>query len=60
MGINDVRPCPCGSGKPSSWLSDARGIPVRRVCNDCVANVESKFRPEIFKNSEYDLGDDRL
>jgi hypothetical protein len=53
MGLHDKRPCPCGSGKMSSWLTDARGIPVKRVCDDCYEKVKAKYRPEIFTDSEY-------
>lgn len=53
MGLHDKKPCPCGSGKMSSWLSDARGIPVARVCDDCYEKVKAKYRPDIFTNSEY-------
>lgn len=53
MGIYDVKPCPCGSGKGSVWLVDARGIPVARVCPDCQARVKARYRHKIFTNSDY-------
>jgi len=53
MGLHDKKPCPCGSGKMSWWLSDARGIPVSRVCEDCEKKIMAKYRPEIFTNPEY-------
>jgi hypothetical protein len=53
MGLYDVKPCPCGSGKNSYWLSDARGIPLKRVCSDCVDAKMKTYRPEIFTNPEY-------
>jgi hypothetical protein len=31
------KPCNCGSGKPSYWVHDTRGTPLRRVCEDCMA-----------------------
>lgn len=48
-----IRPCPCGSGEPSQWLHDARGIPVARVCAKCERRVRAKYRPEIFTDSQY-------
>ena len=53
MGMNDVKPCPCGSGKNSTWLTDAKGIPVGRVCEDCQEKKMLKYRPEIFTNPKY-------
>jgi len=53
MGLYDVKPCPCGSGKDSRWLSDARGIPLKRTCPDCEQTVIAKYRPEIFTNPDY-------
>jgi hypothetical protein len=47
MGIHDVRPCPCHSGKDSWWELDGRGIPLCRVCDDCREKALSKYRPEI-------------
>lgn len=32
----------------SYWLNDAKGIPVSRVCDDCIDAVKAKYRPEIF------------
>lgn len=39
--------CSCGSGEPSWWESDAQGIPLCRVCDHCVDDKLSKYRPEI-------------
>jgi len=47
MGINDSRPCPCGSGKLSWWEFDGRGIPLTRVCEVCREQKLAKYRPEI-------------
>lgn len=58
MGINDIRPCPCGSGKDSWWLSDARGIPCARVCEDCVEAKKAKYRPEVFQDPSYEMDED--
>lgn len=43
----DIRPCPCGSGKPSQWVNDAQGIPLCRACDDCRQEKLSGYRPEI-------------
>lgn len=47
MALNEIRPCPCGSGKSSWWEKDGIGIPLCRVCDDCRKSKLSKFRPEI-------------
>jgi hypothetical protein len=54
MGLHDIRPCPCGSGKDSWWLQDARGIPCKRVCEDCEEKERARYRPEIFEDSNYE------
>jgi hypothetical protein len=48
-----MRPCPCGSTKNSWWESDARGIPLARVCVECKEKKLGKFRPEVLANSNY-------
>lgn len=53
MSRYEQRPCPCGSGKMSHWLSDARGIPCCRVCPDCEQEKKKRYRPEIFTDSSY-------
>lgn len=50
MGINDTRPCPCGSGEPSWWEFDGRGIPLDRVCSKCRKQKLAKYRPEILRH----------
>lgn len=47
------RPCPCGSGKPSSWSYDARGIPLCHTCHDCHEEAMKRYRPEVLTNSHY-------
>jgi hypothetical protein len=42
-----TRPCPCRSGLPSRWENDARGIPLARVCDACVDEKLSAYRPEV-------------
>ena len=53
MSIYDNRPCPCGSGRPSYWKMDARGIPLSRVCPECEQERLAKFRPEVLTNPNY-------
>jgi hypothetical protein len=48
-----MRVCPCGSGESSWWESDARGIPLARVCVECRDKKLSKYRPEVLTNSNY-------
>jgi hypothetical protein len=31
----------------SWWESDAQGIPLARVCDNCVDTVLARYRPEI-------------
>ena len=55
------RPCPCGSGQPSRWQHDARGIELCRTCPECHALKMARYRPDVLENSGYDapdLGDD--
>lgn len=47
------RPCPCGSGKPSCWAHDARGIPLARTCDDCHAKKMEEFRPDVLTDPNY-------
>jgi len=41
------KPCPCGSGESSWWKNDAQGIPLARVCDECIDAKLSQYRPEI-------------
>ena len=45
--------CTCGSNKESYPLEDARGIFCGIVCEDCVEEKKSQYRPEIFTDSDY-------
>lgn len=47
------RPCPCGSGLPSYWQADARGIPLCRTCDDCHDRKMSGYRPDVLTDSQY-------
>ena len=48
-------PCPCGKVDDaySWWEYDARGIPLCRVCDHCVEEKLSHYRPEVLNNSSY-------
>ena len=48
-----MKPCPCGSNKNSWWESDARGIPLARVCVECKDTKLKKYKPSVLKNSNY-------
>jgi hypothetical protein len=50
---NDNRPCPCGSGEPSSWRYDARGIELGRMCVKCEKEKLAAFRPDVLTDSQY-------
>ncbi|MFA7121413.1 MAG: hypothetical protein WC277_08015 [Bacilli bacterium] len=47
MGLYDVRPCPCGSGLPSTWEFDKCGVPLCRTCEKCHDLMMKTYRPEI-------------
>ncbi len=42
-----IKLCECGSGLPSHWEYDAQGIPLCRVCPECIEEKLSHYRPEI-------------
>jgi len=31
----------------SFWLKDAKGIPLARVCYDCIELVKARYQPEV-------------
>ena len=49
--------CTCGSGEYPEAVSDARGIFVAYVCDQCRADKLKGYRPEIFTDSHYDAPD---
>jgi hypothetical protein len=49
-----ARPCNCGSGFHSWWEHDARGIPLARVCDGCIDEKLSGYRPEVLSNPAYE------
>jgi hypothetical protein len=50
MSLYSVKPCPCGSGKPSEWQLDGRGIPLCRTCEACHDKQMSRYRPAILRH----------
>ena len=43
-----IRPCYCGSGKPSDWFRDPdRDVEVARVCDDCRERVVFAYGYDI-------------
>ena len=48
-----MRLCPCGSEKESWWENDARGIYLCRVCEDCIEEKLSHYRPDVLTDSNY-------
>jgi hypothetical protein len=49
----DNRPCPCGSGKPSKWNYDARGIELCRTCKDCHRQKMAGYRSDVLTDPNY-------
>jgi len=49
MSLNQIKPCPCGSGKDSQWKFDGNGIPLFRVCPDCRASKLAKVNPCVLQ-----------
>jgi hypothetical protein len=58
MALDDVRPCPCGSGLSSRWANDARGIPLCRTCPKCEEEKLARYRPEVLTDSNYAADED--
>lgn len=48
-----TRLCPCGSGQPSWWENDARGIPLARVCDACIDRKLAAYRPDVLADPTY-------
>lgn len=53
MRDNDIRPCPCGSGEPSEWQYDARGIEMFRSCAKCHARKVRGYRVDVLSDPNY-------
>lgn len=54
----DRRKCPCGSGKPSSWQFDARGIELCRTCEVCHDEKMTAYRPEVLTDPNYEVDEE--
>lgn len=39
---------------PSWWEYDARGIPLAKVCDECVDEVLRRYRPDVLSNPSYE------
>jgi hypothetical protein len=48
-----IRLCNCGSGLPSSWVNDARGIPLARTCDNCHKEKMAPYRSDVLTDSNY-------
>jgi Zn-finger protein len=55
MGRYDIRPCPCGSGEPSRWQYDARGIELCRTCKVCHKEKMKGYTTDVLTNSNYQV-----
>lgn len=53
MSVHQTRPCTCGSGRPSRWQNDARGIPLCRTCDKCHRARMARYRREVLTNQNY-------
>ena len=53
MSLDETRPCPCGSGLPSTWQVDARGIPLCRTCSKCHASKMRGYRADVLTDPDY-------
>jgi len=53
LGLFGEKPCPCGSGLPSTWVKDSRGIPLKRTCDKCHIKMMKTYRPEVLTNPNY-------
>jgi hypothetical protein len=53
MSRHDTRPCTCGSGLPSRWQFDARGIELCRTCSKCHVEKMRAYRPDVLTDPNY-------
>ena len=49
--------CSCGSGQYRYELTDARGIFISYVCDECVDKTMAHYRPEIFQDLKYEANE---
>lgn len=54
QAMHGNRPCSCGSGRPSKWYKDARGIELFRGCTKCAPEKLKGYRPEVLTNPNYE------
>lgn len=52
--MNSTRPCPCGSGLPSRWRYDARGIELCRTCERCHRAKMAGYRRDVLTDPNYE------
>jgi hypothetical protein len=52
--MNKIRFCSCGSGQPSHWQHDARGIPLCRTCPQCHQRKLAGYRHEVLTDPNYE------
>jgi hypothetical protein len=52
------RPCKCGSGLPSRWFLDARGIELERACDVCWPKEKLKYRKDVLEDPNYETDED--
>ncbi len=38
----------------SWWMNDARGIPLCRVCDECIAAAKKTYKPEVLGEGRYE------
>lgn len=50
--------CRCGSGFPSRWEYDARGIELGRMCDSCIDERLDGFRPEVLTDPNYEADEE--
>lgn len=46
----------------SWWMNDAKGIPLSRVCNECIVAIKSCYRSEVLgeRGSYEDVVDEQI
>lgn len=48
MNDNQLRIHKMSHDKQNSWwMNDAKGIPLSRVCDECLEHVEAQYAPEV-------------
>lgn len=49
-----TKPCPCGSELPSTWVYDARNIPLFRTCVRCHTRKMDGIRADVINRPNYE------